>query len=195
MVIAERLYMKIINGSIAGPLLAGILALAPATAFSHGGGFGGGGHFGSGGMRAGTPAGFVSGHASGGRGSAFAGRGFHDGFHRHDFRHDHDRFFTGDYDPYYGYDYPYYGPYYGYDYPYYGYDDPYDGYYNDKAGEYSGTIIAVQKELAKLGYYHGPIDGVIGAETRKAISRFQSIDKLSVTGQIDDPTLRALWIS
>jgi len=187
--------MKIINGSFAGLVLAGILALAPATAFSHGGGggghgggfggghgesFGGGGHFGAGGMRAGAPAGFVGGHASGGRGSAFAGRGFHDGFHRHDFRHDHDRFFTGDY--------PYYDP-------YYGYDDPYDGYYNDKAGEYSETIIAVQKELANRGYYHGPIDGVIGPETRKAISWFQSIDKLSVTGQIDDPTLRALRIS
>jgi hypothetical protein len=231
MLIPERLYMKIINGSIAGLVLAGVLALAPATAFSHGGGgfggggghggggfggggghgggygggfggghggsfggghggsFGGGGHFGAGGMRAGAPAGFVGGHASGGRGSAFAGRGFHERFHRHDFRHDHDRFFTGDY--------PYYDPYYGYDYdaPYYGYDDPYDGYYNDKAGEYSETIIAVQKELAKRGYYHGPIDGVIGPETRKAISWFQSIDKLSVTGQIDDPTLRALRIS
>jgi hypothetical protein len=199
MLIPERLYMKIINGSFAGLLLAGILALAPATAFAHGGGgfggggghgggfgggrggsFGGGGHFGAGGMRAGAPAGFVGGHPFGGRASAFAGRGFYDGFHRHDFRHDHDRFFTGDYS--------YYGP-------YYGYDDPYDDYLSDKVGENSETIIAVQNELAKLGYYHGPIDGVIGAETRKAISWFQSNDKLSVTGRIDGPTLRALRIS
>jgi hypothetical protein len=142
-------------------------------------------------MRAGAPAGFVSGHASGSRGFAFAGRGFHAGFHRHDLRHDHDRFFTGDYpyyDGYYGYGYPYDDPYYGYDYPY-------SGYYNDKVSEYSETIIAVQKELAKLGYYHGPIDGVIGPATRKAIIWFQSSDKLSVTGKIDDPTLRALQIS
>jgi len=57
------------------------------------------------------------------------------------------------------------------------------------------TIVAVQKELAKLGYYHGQIDGIAGAETRKAISWFQSVDKLSVTGRIDDRTLKALQIS
>jgi len=57
------------------------------------------------------------------------------------------------------------------------------------------TIVAVQKELAKLGYYHGQIDGIAGAETRKAISWFQSVDKLSVSGRIDNPTLKALQIS
>jgi peptidoglycan hydrolase-like protein with peptidoglycan-binding domain len=57
------------------------------------------------------------------------------------------------------------------------------------------TIVAVQKKLAKLGYYHGPIDGLIGRQTERAISWFQSVDQLSVTGQIDDPTLKALWIS
>jgi peptidoglycan hydrolase-like protein with peptidoglycan-binding domain len=55
--------------------------------------------------------------------------------------------------------------------------------------------VAVQKELAKLGYYHGRIDGIVGPETRKAISWFQSVDKLSVSGRIDDPTLKALQIS
>ena len=57
------------------------------------------------------------------------------------------------------------------------------------------TIVAVQKELTKLGYYHGQIDGIVGPETRKAISWFQSVDKLSVSGRIDDPTLKALQIS
>jgi His-Xaa-Ser repeat protein HxsA len=57
------------------------------------------------------------------------------------------------------------------------------------------TIVSVQKELAKLGYYHGQIDGIVGPETRKAISWFQSVDKLSVSGRIDDPTLKALQIS
>jgi peptidoglycan hydrolase-like protein with peptidoglycan-binding domain len=57
------------------------------------------------------------------------------------------------------------------------------------------TIVAVQKELAKLGYYKGPIDGLSGSQTRKAISWFQSVDKLSVTGRIDNPTLKALQIS
>ena len=96
-----------------------------------------------------------------------------------------------------GYDYPYYG----YDYPYYGDYDYNDGDYSD--GQFSPaevtpseeTIVAVQKELAKLGYYHGPIDGLIGPANAKAISWFQSVDKLSVTGRIDDPTLKALQIS
>jgi peptidoglycan hydrolase-like protein with peptidoglycan-binding domain len=53
----------------------------------------------------------------------------------------------------------------------------------------------VQKELTRLGYYRGPIDGVIGSETQKAIRWFQSVDKLPITGQIDNPTLKALRIS
>ena len=81
-----------------------------------------------------------------------------------------------------------YGDNYWDDYPYYGYDD-----YND--GDYEQTVVAVQQELEKLGYYHGQIDGIVGPETRKAISWFQSVDKLSVSGRIDDATLKALQIS
>jgi hypothetical protein len=110
-----------------------------------------------------------------------------------DFRHDR-HFFIGD---------PF-----GYDYPYYGYDYPYYGYYDDNTGGYSDgqslpaevtpsqeTIIAVQKELTQLGYYHGRLDGLINAQTERAIRWFQSVDKLPVTGQIDDATLNALQIS
>jgi N-acetylmuramoyl-L-alanine amidase len=57
------------------------------------------------------------------------------------------------------------------------------------------TIVAVQQALSQLGYYHGPIDGVIGPQTVKAVRWFQSVDTLSVTGQIDSPTLKALGIS
>jgi peptidoglycan hydrolase-like protein with peptidoglycan-binding domain len=49
--------------------------------------------------------------------------------------------------------------------------------------------------LAKLGYYHGSIDGVIGPDTEKAVRWFQSVDKLPVTGQLDDQTLQALQVS
>jgi hypothetical protein len=42
--------MRLITNFIAGLLLTGILALAPATSFAHGGG-GGGGHFGGFGSR------------------------------------------------------------------------------------------------------------------------------------------------
>jgi N-acetylmuramoyl-L-alanine amidase len=95
-----------------------------------------------------------------------------------------------------------------YDYPYYGFDYSDYGYYDDNAGDYSDgqsspaevtlsqdTIVAVQQELSQLGYYHGPIDGVIGPQTAKAVRWFQSVDTLSVTGQIDGPTLKALGVS
>ena len=160
--------MRSIKGSLVGLVLAGILALAPTAAFAHGGGGGGhGGGFGGGG------------HFGGGR--AFAGRGFHDGFHHHDFRRDHDRFFFGS-------GIGFYAPSGYLDYPDY-------GYYDYDTSDYSETIVAVQKELAKLGYYNGPIDGTVGPQTETAIRWFQSVDKLPVTGQIDDPTLQALRIS
>ena len=93
-----------------------------------------------------------------------------------------------------------YGDPYWYDYPYYGYYDYDDGDYSDAQASPSEseaaeqTNIAVQQELAKRGFYQGPIDGSVGPETRKAISWFQSVEKLTVTGQVDDPTLDALQI-
>jgi Putative peptidoglycan binding domain len=74
-----------------------------------------------------------------------------------------------------------------YDYDYYP-----DG---DTMTRYPNTVVAVQQELAKLGYYHGPIDGIVDPQTDKAISWFQSVDKLTVTGQINGQTLKALQIS
>ena len=46
--------------------------------------------------------------------------------------------------------------------------------------------------LARLGYYHGAIDGIAGSETENAIRWLQSVDHLSVTSQIDGQTLQAL---
>jgi len=182
--------MRSIKGSLLGLVLAGILALAPTAAFAHGGG--GGGHGGGGGGFAGGGGHFGggSGHFGGFAGNSFVGHSFaghsfaeHEGAHfaRHGdhFRHEGDLFFG---DPFF-YDYPY-----GYDYPYY-------GYYGDNAGNYSEIIIAVQKELTQLGYYHGRVDGLIDPETEGAIRWFQSVYKLPVTGQIDDRTLKALGIS
>ena len=54
--------------------------------------------------------------------------------------------------------------------------------------------LAVQRALAQLGYYHGPVDGVVGQRTVKAIRWFQSIDSVPVTGEIHSATLRALRI-
>jgi hypothetical protein len=195
--------MRLIKGSLAGLVFAGILAIVPTAAFAHGGGGGGhGGGFGGGhggGFGGGHSGGFGGGHFAGFAGHSFAGHSFaerqgaHFAGHEDHFRHEGNSFFG---DPF-GYDYPYYGD----NYPDYGYYDSNDGDYSDaqsSASELAAsdqTIVAVQKELAKLGYYHGQIDGIAGPETRKAISWFQSVDKLSVTGRIDDPTLKALQIS
>ena len=61
--------------------------------------------------------------------------------------------------------------------------------------ESTSLIMSVQKELTQLGYYHGPINGVAGSETEKAVRWFQSVDHLPVTGQIDSATLQALRIT
>jgi hypothetical protein len=213
--------MRLIKGSLAGLVMAGILAMMPAAAFAHGGGGGGGGgHGGGGGGHGFGGGGGGHGFGRGGGGRAFVGggghafggftdRGFSPGFSgtrgfstgRFSGRGDHGRFgdrsFRGrhrdfrDFDGGFfdfgstGFGYPDYYPDYSYDYPY--------SYYNDNG--YLSVERAVQEELAKLGYYYGPVDGTIGPETLRAIRWFQSVDKIPVTGRIDSATLRALQIS
>jgi hypothetical protein len=89
--------------------------------------------------------------------------------------------------PYYGYGYPYYD-----DYPYgYGYYTPYaTNGINDDA-----TVAAVQRRLARGGYYHGAIDGVIGPETRSAIRAFEHRNGLPVDGLIDRQLLRTMGLA
>jgi len=50
----------------------------------------------------------------------------------------------------------------------------------------------VQSELARRGYYRGPIDGVIGSGSRQAIRALQEKEALPETGLIDPSVLRAL---
>ena len=160
---------------LAGLLVGALLATAPGVALAHGGGGGGGSHEGGGSHD----------------GSGFHGRGdFHGDFAHHGFvpergrfRHDHDRLFGHSFA--FGVPWPgYYDPYYAYDYRYHFYTAP----------DSSDVILAVQRTLAQLGYYHGPVDGVVGPQTERAIRWFQSADSLPVTGEIDSATLRALRI-
>jgi hypothetical protein len=165
-------------------LAAASLAVWPEIGLAHGGGGGGGGGHGFGGG--------AGGHAFVGRGDhgRFGGRGF-SGRDR-DFR-DHRRFFVG-FDfvgfgfPNWWYpDYYYYGDYaYPYDYASYDNSPVYDYRY------WYGLATAVQTDLARLGYYHGPVDGVIGFGSREAIRTFQEAQGLPATGLIDPALLRAL---
>ncbi|MBV9007585.1 MAG: peptidoglycan-binding protein [Verrucomicrobia bacterium] len=53
----------------------------------------------------------------------------------------------------------------------------------------------VQEALAQQGYYNGPIDGILGPETRDAILRFQADHGLAATAAIDEPTLDSLGLT
>ena len=53
-------------------------------------------------------------------------------------------------------------------------------------------IREAQKLLNERGLKAGAVDGILGKQTRTAISDFQKSEKLGVTGKLDDPTLRAL---
>jgi peptidoglycan hydrolase-like protein with peptidoglycan-binding domain len=62
-------------------------------------------------------------------------------------------------------------------------------------GGTAGKVTSVeQSKLSERGYYQGPIDGVIGAGSRRAIRSFQAEEGLPVTGSIDSKLLRALRI-
>jgi hypothetical protein len=87
-------------------------------------------------------------------------------------------------------------------YPYYVYDYyPYD-YYTDVESDDQGyaaqqpdqNVSAVQTDLAQLGYYNGPIDGLFGADTRTAVTRYQIDYHLQVTGSLTNETLQSLGL-
>jgi hypothetical protein len=113
-----------------------------------------------------------------------------------------DGFFPWNYLPYYA------GDYYPYDY----YTDVQPGYNTYPYGYYTGvqpddniapangapvadtTVQAVQTELAQLGYYNGPVDGIFGPATRDAVAKYQIDKQLDVTGSLSPDTLQSLGL-
>ena len=104
--------------------------------------------------------------------------------------------------------FPYWYPWWdwGYGYGYYpnGY---YDGYYDDgsgaapgynyddKSGPHGSSLnSSVQEALARDGYYHGQIDGVMGTRTRSAIRNYERANGLPVDGLVDRQLLRRMGI-
>jgi len=53
-------------------------------------------------------------------------------------------------------------------------------------------VFAAQRELKRHGFYSGPIDGVIGTATAAALRAYQHDRGLTVTGRLDEPTVRSL---
>jgi len=109
-------------------------------------------------------------------------------------------FYPYDYWYPYGYGYGYYGSaYYPYDYDAGDYEGDSADYYSQGAYRSSvpytdSTVAAVQEQLAQQGYYRGEIDGIFGAETRRAVVRYQGDQGLHVTGNLNADTLQALGL-
>jgi len=73
----------------------------------------------------------------------------------------------------------------------YVYDGPIYAY-NDLSPDQ--VTVNVQEQLARAGYYDGPIDGMLGPMTREAIAAYQADNGLAITSAIDEPTLATLGL-
>jgi Putative peptidoglycan binding domain len=93
----------------------------------------------------------------------------------------------------FGYPFGYGYPYYGY-YPYGYYGGPRETVYQAATVDRS-TVIAVQRRLARNGYYRGAIDGVIGDGTRSAIRSYERAHGLRVDGFIDPQLLATMGLA
>ena len=178
------------------------------AATGHGGGMGGGtrGAFGGGSSNIGRGFGnfgrngFGDGNRFRNRRQAFASSAERDDGHRH-------RHFFNDAANVYPYSYPYYDstPYY-YNYPYGGYNYsqymqvplqfPDTGPVAGSSSAYYGEVPLsdVQAALARLGYYRGQVDGVMGPLTRQAINDFQRDSNLAATGRVTPGVLGRLGL-
>jgi len=61
-------------------------------------------------------------------------------------------------------------------------------FYPMKDGDVGSDVLAVERALKKLGYYHGWEDGIFGSSLKKAVMEFQKENKLYVTGVINNST-------
>jgi putative peptidoglycan binding protein len=54
------------------------------------------------------------------------------------------------------------------------------------------TLSGMQARLNNIGYYCGEVDGLLGPKTAGALARFQKVQNLAVSGEVDDDTRNAL---
>jgi len=65
---------------------------------------------------------------------------------------------------------------------------------NDAQGNVTNIedVRQVQQSLADLGYTPGDMNGMMSSDTQKAVSQFQWMNNLPVTGNLDEPTTMAI---
>jgi putative peptidoglycan binding protein len=146
------------------------------------------------------------------RTSNWGGGNWGGNWHHHD-HHDNSFIFISGF-PFFGFGYPFgypygygYGGYYPYGgYPYYGGGYYGGGYYGNGyyGGGYYGTtgysspgysygsgyghqssVVRLQQQLARAGYYRGPIDGIMGPRTRYALRAYQHDHGAGTYGMTD----------
>ena len=57
-----------------------------------------------------------------------------------------------------------------------------------KEGTSRAAVKAAQQKLADAGFYHGQIDGLMGPQTKEALSAYQQQNGLKQTARLDKPT-------
>lgn len=70
--------------------------------------------------------------------------------------------------------------------------DPINTILTVSAGPSGAQVRAVQRVLAQNGYAPGPVDGILSAQTREAIRRFERDRDMTVTGEISEGLMKAL---
>jgi hypothetical protein len=74
--------------------------------------------------------------------------------------------------------------------------DPYNQpVYQGSAGYTDHLVEQIQLRLARAGYYHGPIEGVNGNGTRRAIREYKRADGLPEDGKIGPQLLMTMGLS
>jgi hypothetical protein len=102
----------------------------------------------------------------------------------------------------FGFGFPNWGWGWPYSYGYYPYPDnyyPYSyGYYSRPVyggqSANSSVVARVQQRLARAGYYHDAVDGVVGPRTRSAIRAYERAHGLRVDGVISEQLLGTMGL-
>lgn len=64
-----------------------------------------------------------------------------------------------------------------------------------KVGSRGQTVRTIQTKLKRWGYYTGSVDGIFGAQTKKAVQYFQRKNGLTADGIVGNATAKALGIT
>ena len=64
-----------------------------------------------------------------------------------------------------------------------------------KRGSTGQAVRTIQEKLVRWGYFDGPVDGIYGSKTERAVRQFQQKNGLTADGVVGTATLRALGMS